>query len=492
MGSGMGVRSFLLGAVYAQTAATGYQRRAVGATAESFEDGGSDGLSPLPQGLHGASSFRPTGELPCGPALPRPKRILVLFPGRWDRRHFSHPRYRGRFELLFHDEELWSFPGGLWRILRFHPVRYIDEVVRRFRRERIDGVLSTDEYVGNIFAHAVAERLGLPGSRPSAVIETCHKHYARRSQRAIVPDAVPAVQLMGVPPPRREEVRLRYPFFVKPVRGSFSIFSARIESYRALARHLALSLPWRLGLKAVLRPFNDLYRHYFPGAVDVNRFIAEELLPGRQVCVDGFVSSGQIRLLGVVDACFFRGTHAFERFQYPSTLPAEVQARMRVLARRLIAGLGLEHGPFNVELVYDEARDHINVLELHPRISYQFADLYEDVDGTNTYDLMLDLAVGREPVVREREGPHATSASLVIRKFHGRRLVRMPDDATLREFAERHPAARVELFAKPGSMNPEMRAMGSYRCALINVGGSHEEIAATRRDADRLLQFDVA
>ena len=432
---------------------------------------------------------RPKGN--GAPAVAGGKRVLVLFPGRWDKRHFSHPRYRDRFEMVFHDQDMWTFPRGLWRIMRFDPVGYIDEVTRRFAGRGIDGVLSTDEYVGNVVAHAVAERLGLPCARPDVVLETCHKHFARQRQREVVPEAVPEVQLMSVPPPRECEVRLPYPFFVKPVRGSFSIFSARVDSYPDLRSHLALGVGWTLGLKTVLRPFNDLYRHYFNGAVNANRFIAEELLRGQQVCVDGFVQNGKVTLLGVIDARFFPGTHAFERFQYPSVLPNEVQQRMHDVVRKLVVGLGIDHGPFNVELVYDHRCDHIYVLEMHPRISYQFADLYEDVDGTNTYDLMLDLAVGNAPVVRHREGKHASSASLVIRKFQGKRVVRMPTPETLGGFVERNPTARVELFAKLGSMNPEMRAMGSYRCALINVGGSVDAITAARRDADASLVFDV-
>lgn len=378
------------------------------------------------------------------------------------------------------------------RILRFDPVAYTEHVCRTFAGQRLDGVISTDEYVGHIIAAAVAERLGLPGGRPELILRTCHKYYSRCAQRAIVPDAVPEVQLMGVPAPRKRNVRLAYPFFVKPVRGSFSLFSARVSDYESLERHLGMSALWKLGLEATLRPFNRLYRHYFGNAIDVNRFIAEDLLEGRQICIDGFVADGRVTLLGIVDACFFPDTHAFESFRYPSTLAPEAEARAQALVTRLIHGLGLDHGPFNVELVYDEERDTIALLELHPRISYQFADLYEDVDGTNTYDVMLDLAVGDAPRIHRGRGAHESSASLVIRKFHGRRITRLPDARALGAFVDRNPTARVELFASLGSMNPEMRAMGSYRCALVNVGGSPDTIAAARRDADTSLVFDVA
>ena len=201
---------------------------------------------------------------------------------------------------------------------------------------------------------------------------------------------------------------------------------------------------------------------------------------------------GDVFFLGVVDANFFPGTHAFERFSYPSTLPVEVQDRMVALAEKLVRGLGIRHGQFNVELIYDHESDTLQLIEVHPRISYQFADLYADVDGANTYDLLLALTVGDRPEVPRAEGPHKHAASLVIRKFTGHRVRRVPCPATVNAFRSRHPDARVEIFAKEGSMNPEMRAMGSYRCALINVGvGSLAELRNVRADADAMLQFDV-
>ncbi len=422
----------------------------------------------------------------------RPKRILVLFPNLWDKRHLSDARHQGKYEFVFHDRELWSFPLGFLRILGFDPVAYIDEVVKRCERLRIDGVISTDEYIGSIIAAAVSQRLGLPGHDPRVVIQTTHKYYARIAQEQIAPSAVPNFQLLSCPAPPRSEIELPYPVFVKPVRGSFSLFSARCASYPALRSHLDLNQLWRFAIRRVLRPFNDLLHHFTEFSVDVNRFIGEAFMPGHQVCIDGFVHDGEVFFLGVVDANFFPGTHAFERFSYPSTLPMDVKDRMLALAEKMVRGLGIQHGQFNVELIYDRERDTLQLIEVHPRISYQFADLYADVDGANTYDLMLALAVGEPPKLPRAEGRHKHAASLVIRKFAGRRVRRVPCRATVNAFRSRYPDARVEIFAKEGSMNPEMRAMGSYRCALINVGvGSLAELRSVRADADAMLQFEV-
>jgi len=422
----------------------------------------------------------------------RPKRIVVLLPSALDRRHFSTERYNGQYRFDFRGRQLWHFPGGFFRILRFHPLAYIERLVRELSRERVDGVLSTDEYVGSLIAAAVSKRLGLPTADPAIIAESQHKYYARLSQRRVVPEAVPDFQLMTVPPAAPEQIRLPFPFFVKPVRGSFSIFADRVDSYGALRRHLGLNALWRFGLKRVLRPCNELLRHFTGCSIDVNRFIGETYMSGDQVCIDGFVHDGEVHVMGVIDALMFPGTNAFERFQYPSQLPAEVQLRMRELTKRVVHGLGMQHGQFNLELIYDRASDRLRIIELHPRLSYQFADMYSDVDGINTYDVMLRLALGDKPELAQAAGRHKLAASLVIRKFAGRRVTAVPDRETVAAFRERHPGARLEIDARKGSMNPEMRAMGSYRCALINVGAdSPDELALIRADADATLRFEV-
>ncbi len=425
-----------------------------------------------------------------GPTRPR---ILVLFPSHWDRRHLGRRSIQERYEVVFYDRTLWTFPVGFFRALTFDPVAYIDKVARHAADGGFDGILSTDEYVGCAVAAAVAQRLGWPTIDPATVVGMQHKYTSRLLQQECVPEVVPDFQHMPVPPPPESELSLTFPFFVKPVRGSFSIFAAKVGSYQELRRHLDIDVFWRAGLRNMLRPPARLLRHFTSDATDVGGFIAEATLDGVQLCIDGCVHDGEVHLMGVVDAVMFPGTIAFERFQYPSRLPPDVQTRIAAVVRRLVEGLRILHGQFNAELVYDAARDSIGLIEIHPRMSYQFADLYADVDGVDIYDQLLSLTVGERPNLGAVGGAYRHSASLVIRKFGGSRITTLPDEGDLSAFRDRYPNARVEIYAKKGSMNPEMRAMGSYRCALVNVAAnSAGEISTIRADVESLLAFEVA
>ena len=125
------------------------------------------------------------------------------------------------------------------------------------------------------------------------------------------------------------------------------------------------------------------------------------MLRGDLVTVEGFVCDGSVEVLGIVDSTL-HANGSFARFDYPSALPERVQDRMAAIARRVIAALGLERTIWNIEMMYDAAADRVSIVEVNPRICGQFADLYQKVDGTNSYEIALALCTGARPRVRAR------------------------------------------------------------------------------------------
>jgi len=91
----------------------------------------------------------------------------------------------------------------------------------------------------------------------------------------------------------------------------------------------------------------------------------------------------------------YPGTQAFMRWQFPSRLPAAVQARALDVARRFLAAVGFTHGLFNMEFFHDPASDRIAVIEFNPRLASQFSDLYRRVRGLDPHAMALALALGR-------------------------------------------------------------------------------------------------
>lgn len=422
-----------------------------------------------------------------------PKKILVLFTNEWDTAEFANARYARRYQFIFEGFDLFKFPENGWLML-FDVRRFIARIVTRFRGARIAGVISTDEHFGAMIAAIIAERLGLPGGNAESILIAQHKYYARVRQRDIAPQATPAFSYFPYHIERAEEIGFPFPFYVKPVKATYSILARRVDNFRELQTHLTFGWLEKMILERLIRPFNDLGadRGLFP--IDAHHLVAETILEGDQMTVEGFVNQGQFTMLGVVDSIMYPGTSAFQRFEYPSHLPMEVQQRMEVLTERVVRGFGFQHGFFNVELFYNRATDQIHLIEVNPRLAYQFADLREKVDGFNPYQALLDLAVGATPNVVFREGRYRHAASFVLRKFGRTRLRRAPSQEQLQDVRRRHRDARLMVYIKKGaSLDREVKWLGSYRYAVLNLGAmDHGSLFDRFHDVSRELPFDFA
>lgn len=405
------------------------------------------------------------------------KRILVLFPKEWDRLEFARREFAGEFEFVYAGFDLFRFPENA-RLLGFDVFRFVNEVVARFRRERLDGVFSNNEYFGTLIAAVVAQKLGLPGNDPRVVLTAQHKFYARRAFAAIAPEASPRFAAFAYSVSRRDRFPFELPCFVKPVKATFSVLARRVDSFEELRRHLSFWPLEKYLIKRLVKPFNDLAAWYMDFGVDAHHMIAEEILQGVQVNLDGYVHRGEVSVLGVIDENLYSGTSAFRSFEYPSRVPPEVQARMVALAAKVLGGIGYRHGFFNLELAWDPHTGQLRLIEINPRMASQLAYLYECVDGVSPYRMLFDLAVGETPRRECHAARFRHAASFALRKFDGKPLGARPTREQLERVRREFPEARLMLYPKRGaSLAREMKWLGSYRYAVVNMGaGSTEDL----------------
>jgi len=417
------------------------------------------------------------------------KRILVLFPKEWDRLEFDRPEYRAEYEFVYAGFDIFRFPQNA-RLLSFDVFRFVNETVARFRRERIDGVFSNNEYFGALIAAVVAEKLGLPGNDPRAVLAAQHKFYARQAFARADPEASPRFAAFPYSIARRDDFPFDFPCFVKPVKATFSVLARRVDGFEELRRHLAFWPLEKYLIKRLVKPFNDLLPWYTDYTIDAHHMIAEELLPGRQVNLDGYLHEGRLTVLGVIDENLFPGTYAFRNFEYPSQVPPPEQVRMKALAGRVLQELGYRHGFFNIELAWDQATGALRVIEVNPRMASQLACFYEWVDGVQPYLALFDLAVGREPRLGGVAPRYRHAASFALRKFDGKPLAVHPTEAQVARVRRDYPEARLMLYMKRGaSLAREMKWLGSYRYAVVNMGAGSADELHQRFDALRRALF---
>jgi hypothetical protein len=417
---------------------------------------------------------------------PTTSHILVICPTHRDHRELpllSTPR----INYLFHDyasasiEDLISkaAPDG---DLAADPMAEIDCIFVAIDGMKIAAVISTDDYPGSALAAGVAKRLGLPGPEPEIALICQHKYLSRMAQAKLVPDAVPPFALIDVAQGTPVPGGLSFPLFVKPVKSFFSIGAQKIAS----AAELAALLPRWAKLDQFFLPLDRMLERYAGTKIGTKRLIAEGLLKGVQVTVEGYAYGGVVRIMGVVDSIMFPGTIAFSRFEYPSALPEGVQARMADLATTLMGGLGFDNGLFNIEMMYDADADRISIIEINPRMASQFADLYEKVDGTNSYEVLLAVGQGRAPAFTPWKGRYGFAASCVLRTFEDHIVVALPSEADIAGLSRLYPDIRVELHASVGRrLSDELQDGQSYRYGIVNLGGRDRDDVLTQFEACR-------
>lgn len=401
------------------------------------------------------------------------KNVLVVCPAPRDVRELSLDHVKSGYNLIFHtyDNSLLEriiCKGIGWMTEVFDPAAVIDEMLSICEREKIDGIVTSEDYPGSIFASIIAQQAGLPTPLPEQVLLFQHKYYSRLAQLKYVPEATPNFMLANSEQFNSLLFDLPFPVFIKPVKSYFSVFANSANNSDELKHLIKTSvLP-----PEFLHQFNWFVRNYTPYDLDANYLLVENSLQGIQVTFEGFVHKGTMVPIGIVDSVMFPGTICFKRFEYPSSLPAAVQARMADIATRLMQGVGFDNGFFNIEFMYNPETETIHIIEVNPRMVSQFADLIEKVDGVNTYAYLLALATGQKLNVPKRNGKHGMAACFVLRTFEDKKVVKVPTQDQLDRVYEFFLDARIQLYVKEGdTLSDAFQDGKSFRYGLVHLGG---------------------
>ena len=318
-----------------------------------------------------------------------------------------------------------------------------------------DGVVGTKDRSA-LLAAVVAARRGLPGPSVDALVACQHKPTSRTRQQAAVPEATPRFAVLnGLPLP------FQPPFFAKPVVGRLSQNARRVDDPSDVPQpgeNAAYAEAY--AAVAELAGFADAF----------DEFLAEELLDGLEVTLEGYVHRGRVTVVGVTDSVKYPGTNSFERFEYPTRLADDRCAELAGVAERLLPALGFDGGFFNVEFFVPEA-GRAKLVEVNGRIASQFAPLVQALHGRSTYDALFALACGDDPAWRA-ERPAGVGVSYVVRAFADAYVAEVPEEAD-----------GLEVLVSPGRRLSEQAGandVASYRLAIVYEAGETREDARAR------------
>jgi hypothetical protein len=376
------------------------------------------------------------------------------------------------------------------------PRTFIAAAVDEAKRldERPSGIVGFDDYPASVLAAAIAEALGLPGPSLIAVVACNNKGWSRALQVAAAPESVPRFQVLDLHRAYAPgDLALDFPFWLKPVKSSMSYLGFRIGSFAEFERALALS---RAGLPAYTAAFQelmDMAPPSLPPGTPIGRadwLIAEELLGGRQCTLDGVMHRGELTVIGIVDSIRLPNRVSFTRFDYPSRLSRSIQARMSDVAQRVMRRIGFDNGLFNIEFFVDDGGQPM-IIEINPRFSPQFSDLFEKVDGTLSHQYVVETATGDRPAVTRRRGRHRVAASCVLRVDDDRLVERTPDERDIARLQAAIPDAHVQVTTDAGRrLSESVQDSYTYRYGLVHLGArDRRDLQAKFARAKRLLPF---
>lgn len=420
------------------------------------------------------------------------KTVFVLCPTKRDFREIKSTSLSKKYNIVFQpwnkaafDDLIVSDKDVDERLL--DPKEMIDNLTDLCVEHQVGAVISSDDYPGSIFASILAERCGFIDASTKSIMLCQHKYYSRCIQKNCVPEATPKFWIIDKNGHNIYNQNFQFPLLVKPVKSAFSVYANRIDTIDNLKHHVKHAKY----SESYLSYFNWAIKEYGSFEYDGHCFLAEEMLDGFQVTVDGFILNGAVEILGIVDSIMFPGTISFARFEYPSQLPYWVQESMVSIVKRAVVCIGLDNTLFNVECIYNSHKNTIHIIEINPRMSSQFADLYEKVDGINSYEILFNLALGQKVDIKKRKGIYTVAASCALRVFEDKYVCRLPSMNQIEKVFKLFPDVRIEIRAQEGrKLSSIKQDEFSFCYGLINLGGdSWEDLFNKYRCCLSILEF---
>lgn len=385
---------------------------------------------------------------------------------------------RYRFHAVFTYEEIYQ------EVISFEELLTEAQEMLDAFEDSIDAIIGFWDFPVTALVALLRPRYGLAATSLTELLKCEHKYWSRLVQQEVIEEYPPfaLVDLDAEPEPPEG---LRFPMWIKPVKSFASMLAFGVADEESFAVALA---EIRSGIGRIGRPFEDLLqRAELPeriATVGGQACLVEEAITGRQVTVEGYRHHGEIVIYGIVDSIRYDNSPSFLRYQYPSTLPENVQQRVADISARMVEAIGLEGLTFNIEFFWDPGTDAVTVLEINPRHSQSHAELFADVDGTSNHELLLRLSLGLEPLIHPGQGRYRVAAKCFLRHFTDGIIRRHPSEEEIAAIERLVPATTIDLSAHTGDRLSQMHGQDSYSYQLASIYIGAED------EAELMMKFD--
>ena len=417
-------------------------------------------------------------------------RLLLLFTAKlgYQTRRFDEAARKLGVQLIFVTDRCHQLddPWGDHAIpVHFEsPEAAAYTVLQAARHGAVDGVLALGDRPA-VAAAYVARGLGLTYNHPASV-EACRSKLRMREVFREAGLPVPWFRALSIhPTPEPALSGISYPCVLKPLSLSASQGVIRADSpeeFRAAAQRIA-----RLLDSAEIRATRE---------ANLDQFIVEGYIPGREVAVEGLLTEGRLRVLAVFDKPDPLEGPFFEETIYvtPSRLSTERQRAIQLCCADCVRTLGLSHGPIHAEFRLNE--HGVWPLEVAPRaigglcaraLRFGRSNGRADAHLISLEELLLSHALDSQ-VDAEWRREAAASGVMMIPVPKSGILERIDGE---NEAHDVHGIVSVEITARLHDHIAAWPEGSSYLGFIFARGDTPEEVEESLRKAHAKLHFEL-
>ena len=267
----------------------------------------------------------------------------------------------------------------------FYPISIIEKekILKKCKEIGIDGITTIASDTATVAVNYVASNLGLIAN-PVEYTETCTNKFKMR--QCFNENDIPSPKFSPVDKNNNYSIKgFRFPLIVKPTDRSGS-----------------------RGVEKVLDPcqlkeaIHRAAKESFSGEA-----IIEEFVTGREISVESISFEGKHYVLQLTDKVTTGAPYFVElEHHQPSTLPQDIQNRIRTLVPKALDALHIKYGASHSELKITEDND-IQFIEIGARMGGDFigSDLVKLSTGYDFLKGVIKVALGdyEEPVITKHK-----------------------------------------------------------------------------------------
>lgn len=262
-----------------------------------------------------------------------------------------------------------------------------DTVLRIAQEESIDYVIAYASDPAAPTAAYVAEKMGLPTNPYNSVEILCNKDRFRSFLKTHGFNVPRSATYGSVEKAISETMRFHLPIIIKPVDSSGSKGVSVIKSTSDLEEYVDFAFSFSRSHRIIIEEFIEKKHPYLIGG-------------------DVFVSKGKIIQWGLMNCHRDRRVNPLVPVgkSYPPVLNDDDLRNVKDTLQKLVAELGIQFGPMNVELVIDK-ENRVYPIDIGPRSGgNMIPDLLGMIFNCDVVEMSIRAAMGENVLCEEQKG----------------------------------------------------------------------------------------